>query len=421
MKHIVLFFSLMIASSCLLAQFDIGETSLQFNDAGRTINTDVCYPATAAGAGTPLASGQFPVIVFGHGFQLAPVDYDWVKDVLVPKGYIMILPRFSLNIFAPDHVRLGEDVAFILEEMFNNTPTFFAGAIEMKSAVMGHSMGGGVTYHAAANNPNVTTTVTFAAESNTSPTEVVSIAGNVTAPSLVIAGSNDCVSPNADDQIPIYNALGSPFKTYIEITGGSHCQFTDGSFTCSLGEFGCSTGTSEAAQHAAAITLACDWLAYYLQDDCPAFSDFLTTTTNSIYEDFASPINAKVKVFLQGAHNGTDMNTDLQTAGLLPMSEPYSSLGFMLSNAGANLGLSVPSLTGNNGIVDWVVVEARSTTTAVAESVVALVQKDGDVVATDGLSPVAFSTLTPGMYHVAVRHRNHLGVMTQNTVMLTAN
>ncbi|MCB0814031.1 MAG: hypothetical protein KDB87_12845, partial [Flavobacteriales bacterium] len=37
---------------------------------------------------------------------------------------------------------------------------------------------------------------------------------------------------------------------------------------------------------------------------------------------------------------------------------------------------------------------------------------DGDVVDVDGTSPVSFSGVASGSYHVALRHRNHLGVAT---------
>ena len=49
----------------------------------------------------------------------------------------------------------------------------------------------------------------------------------------------------------------------------------------------------------------------------------------------------------------------------------------------------------------------------------ALVQRDGDVVASDGLNPVSFP-VAPGNYHVAIRHRNHLGAMTATPVALSA-
>jgi hypothetical protein len=46
-----------------------------------------------------------------------------------------------------------------------------------------------------------------------------------------------------------------------------------------------------------------------------------------------------------------------------------------------------------------------------------LLQRDGDVVAEDGTSPTAL--LAPaGSYHIAVRHRNHLGCMTAAPVSL---
>jgi hypothetical protein len=70
--------------------------------------------------------------------------------------------------------------------------------------------------------------------------------------------------------------------------------------------------------------------------------------------------------------------------------------------------------------VDWVVVELRTpaATSTVAASCAALLQRDGDVVALDGVSPVSI-TAAAGSYHVAVRHRNHLGVMTASPVALT--
>lgn len=46
----------------------------------------------------------------------------------------------------------------------------------------------------------------------------------------------------------------------------------------------------------------------------------------------------------------------------------------------------------------------------------ALLQRDGDVVDMDGTSALTFSQNTAGTYYVAVRHRNHLGVMTASPV-----
>lgn len=130
------------------------------------------------------------------------------------------------------------------------------------------------------------------------------------------------------------------------------------------------------------------------------------------------------RVLLGGAwpSGGGSMNDVLRTSGLLPLTEPYTAAGYTFTGAH---GLSTTSssallVTGPNAIVDWVVVELRnaSTPATVVASRPALVQRDGDVVAPDGTSPLTFN-MAPGNYHMAVRHRNHLGVMTAAPVALT--
>ena len=81
------------------------------------------------------------------------------------------------------------------------------------------------------------------------------------------------------------------------------------------------------------------------------------------------------------------------------------------------IGSSVLTTTGNNAIVDWVLVEMRpvSTPGTVAASRAVLLQRDGDVVDLDGVSTVGFAGLAPGNYCVAVKPRNHLPVMLSTT------
>lgn len=132
------------------------------------------------------------------------------------------------------------------------------------------------------------------------------------------------------------------------------------------------------------------------------------------------------KLFLKGAMqpNGL-MRDDLRAKGLLPSTEPYSSLpNFQHYGDGGGETVASPAVfqvTGSNAIVDWVVVELRSSSnlSTPVGTHAALLQRDGDVVAMDGVSPVRFLTVAPGSYHVSVRHRNHLGVMTANTITLT--
>jgi len=128
-------------------------------------------------------------------------------------------------------------------------------------------------------------------------------------------------------------------------------------------------------------------------------------------------VRLALKLMLEGAYDsGTGrMRDDLRMAGLVPALEPYTALGFSQAADGGGevLQAGVTATTGDNAIVDWVLVELRnsaSPATLVATRA-ALVQRDGDVVAEDGRSPLA--VLAPaGSYHVSVRHRNHLGAMT---------
>ena len=130
------------------------------------------------------------------------------------------------------------------------------------------------------------------------------------------------------------------------------------------------------------------------------------------------------RVRLEGPYNATTglMNDALRSAGLVPTGEPYTALGYsFVGGGGESTTAPVLAVTGGNAIVDWVVVELRSdaTPTTVLASKAALLQCDGDVVGTDGTSPVSF-TQSAGTYRIAIRHRNHLPAMTLNGVALSS-
>jgi hypothetical protein len=112
------------------------------------------------------------------------------------------------------------------------------------------------------------------------------------------------------------------------------------------------------------------------------------------------------------------MRTDITS--ILPTTEPYTNLGFTLIQS--NTGTPTFTGTGNNAIVDWVLVELRSSaaSSTVLMRKAALLQKDGDIVDMDGVSPLSID-ISAGNYYVAVRHRNHLGAMTLNTVGLSSS
>lgn len=131
-------------------------------------------------------------------------------------------------------------------------------------------------------------------------------------------------------------------------------------------------------------------------------------------------IAVRPRVYLEGPYQagpGT-MHDALRSTGLLPLQEPYTALGYgHVGGGGETTAPAVLAATGPNAIVDWVVVELRSATApaTVVATHSALLQRDGDVVATDGAGPVSFA-VAAGAYRIAVRHRNHLGIMSANAI-----
>jgi len=81
---------------------------------------------------------------------------------------------------------------------------------------------------------------------------------------------------------------------------------------------------------------------------------------------------------------------------------------------------AVLSTTGANAIVDWVLLELRdhNDPALLVSTRCALVQRDGDIVDVDGGSPVTFARPSD-LYYLAVRHRNHLAVMTATSIALS--
>ncbi len=131
-------------------------------------------------------------------------------------------------------------------------------------------------------------------------------------------------------------------------------------------------------------------------------------------------VEVQVKVFLQGAYTGSLMTNDLNSYDLVPLLEPYHAAGVLPNPSAAMTSPNVLHTTGNDAIVDWVVIELRDKNDAslVRAQRAALLQRDGDVVDVDGISPLVFRNVLADDYYIAVKHRNHLSVMTGVAVRL---
>jgi dienelactone hydrolase len=272
---VFLFFALSVRA---VTHYPIGHQSLTYIDSSRSnrsVATECYYPATSAGETTPIASGQFPVIAFGHGFAMTYDAYLYFADTMATLGYIVILPTTEGSMTSPSHTNFGLDLAFLVKKMKmeGGTPTsFFYNHISSKSAVMGHSMGGGSSFLGCQNNTLPTCMVTFAA-ATTNPSSITA-AKQVTIPALVISGSADCVAAPSTDQIPMYDSLASNCKVFLSITGGGHCYFGDNNTICNMGELTCSHPLTRAAQHDVVLDFVELYLDFYLKNNSASWNIF---------------------------------------------------------------------------------------------------------------------------------------------------
>ncbi len=279
---------------------------------GRNIGTEVYYPATTAGNNTSVATGQFPVVVFGHGFAMTWDSYDNIYNRLASLGYIVLLPRTESAIFpTPNHGDFAADIKLLATQglLLNtiNTPTAlttFNGKVMQKSAIGGHSMGAGCSFVAAQNNTTVTCLFNLAAAtSNTAGISSVAGASLVTIPALVISGEKDNVA-DTTVQNSHYNPTASSIKFHSIIKDVTHCDFGNGqSTTCTIGQAACSTPSCNATLFNRYMSYIEPFLAYELKGDCNAGNTFMSLIQNPSADRVGRKITGTIACATTGIQN----------------------------------------------------------------------------------------------------------------------
>ena len=219
--------------------------------ANRSVGVTVHYP-TASSTSTAIVTGcGFPVVSFGHGFTIGNNAYAYLPNRLVPSGYVVVMPSTEGGL-SPNHANFGKDLAFVLDAV--RSDPIFAGALGTRSAIGGHSMGGGAAFLGTVGSR---ANALFAlAPAETNPKASVA-ATSISIPTMVVTGTRDCVAPYAQHAGLMLAALATPdASTYdAPITGGNHCQFTTGSSTCSFGQSTCGGSATITAAQQQTLTL----------------------------------------------------------------------------------------------------------------------------------------------------------------------
>ncbi len=130
----------------------------------------------------------------------------------------------------------------------------------------------------------------------------------------------------------------------------------------------------------------------------------------------SSGMNVSLKVLLEGPFSGTSMGNAINA--ILPLSQPYNATPW--NYTGTETVATMPS-----NVVDWVLVELRDATTASNATLAtritrqaALLLTNGNIVATDGTSPLFFANGVSNSLFVIIHHRNHLAILSSNAVTI---
>jgi dienelactone hydrolase len=206
----------------------------------RVLPTEVRYPAGGAAGGAEVAnapaarsSGPFPMIVFGHGFDVTPLLYARLLHSWAQAGYVVAAPVFPLeNADAPggpneaDLSNQPADMSFVITRMLASSATAsdpLGGLLDSTAiAVAGQSDGGdtalAVAYDQRFRDPRVSAAVILSGAR-------IPTAGGFTFPAnspplLATQGTADTVNPPSMTDA-FYEAASRP-KYLLHLLGAEH-------------------------------------------------------------------------------------------------------------------------------------------------------------------------------------------------------
>lgn len=171
-------------------------------------------------------------IAFVPGFRATGANYEWWGPALASLGYIVLILDTNTpnDALAARSAALVAAVDFLIAEN-ENSESPVSGKIDVdKIAIMGHSMGGGASLHAAAQMGDTVKAVVPLSLYCCEPGQPFSADySSLTTPSLLIASAVDDVAPPAEHARLLYDSISSSApKIYMEFAEGDHMIVANG-------------------------------------------------------------------------------------------------------------------------------------------------------------------------------------------------
>lgn len=206
---------------------------------------------------------------------------------------------------------------------------------------------------------------------------------------------------------------GDDFYVYLNLSSGGIPYDRTSNVTINLGASYSEVVESFANENESFYWNGSGWDDFYNYSDPSGYQQTgnfcikALTTRNYIQLDS--------KVFLEGPYNGINMENNLYNSGFLPVNHPYnvSPWNYLACD-------SVDTIP-NSNIVDWILLELRDAPdvlsatgeTSVAKQV-AFLLNNGQIVGLDGISHPRINVNIENQLYVAIWHRNHLGILSNN-------
>lgn len=150
------------------------------------------------------------------------------------------------------------------------------------------------------------------------------------------------------------------------------------------------------------------------------YGNYLYLDNIAVAATLVPSVEVKIKALLQGPYQPllSAMNSNLSSSGLISLAQPFNRSPWNYAGAESFIHpAQFPSTT-----VDWVLVELRSAAnpnTIVAQKAALLLSNGTLRDATGSSTGVTFSGITSGgSYYIALKHRNHVSVMSANPIAL---
>ena len=199
---------------------------------GSDFPASMARPASDAGA-------PFPAVVFAHGWIAPPFIYSRVVRDLADHGYVVIVPWSALELF-PDHAGFAEDLRHCLTFLVDantDATSELVGRIQVNAlGLTGHSMGGGASLLAAADDPRVRA-VGAINPAQSFQVSVLAAVPRIGVPVNLIAGTDDDFTPFWQHAGPLF-LFSSPPTVLTLVRGGSHFGVLDFPIPPPLGDAG---------------------------------------------------------------------------------------------------------------------------------------------------------------------------------------